>query len=251
MRRLIITSLIAAVGLVTQAAPPDRPFFDTGAAPKLIEPSVHLTGGGSTVFHNYKSAFREIESINTNMGFLGGIGARATFGIRGFLGLTTELNFQVRNYNIDMSVVGSQESTMSAVFINSRQWQVSIPVLITLRFNVAHSVVWNVDFGPYYSYGIGGHQKQSIFVGKINSLGQLVGEQISIKSPYYNSEATFQNSFRRSDWGVHLGTSLSLGPHMMVGARIQAGLKNTSYTRGLVNPRVRNFDVAGMVGWRF
>lgn len=252
MRRLstIILMIILAATAPICASLPEN-FFDNTKSTRLLETSVHLMAGGSTVMQNYKSTFPEIENLNTNTGLMFGAGARATFGLRGWLGLTTELNMMVRNYNIDLSVVGTDVSSMSAVFINSRTYSVSIPVLITVRFNVAHSVRWNIDLGPYYSYGFAGHQKQRLFVGTINELGQMVGEQIDIKSRYYNSPATFQNSFRRSDIGVHFGTSLDLGPHLQVGARVQVGVKNTSFSHGINNPSVRNVDICGMAGWRF
>lgn len=243
-----MTLLLAAAALSASAS---KPFVDYGPANKFIEPSVHVIGGGSTILHNYRSTFGEIENLNTNMGILLGAGGRATFGFRDFFGVSTEFNILARNYNIDMSVVGHNQSSMSAVFINSRTWSFSIPLLLTFRFNVADGLRWNVDAGAYYSYGFAGTQRQRLYVGRINELGQLVAERIDIKSDYYNSPATFQNSFRRSDWGIHIGTSLDIGRHIRVGARLQAGLKNTSFTHGISNPRVRNLDIAGMVGWRF
>lgn len=249
IRAILAMLLMTATMAMTAATKPE--LIDYGPARRFIEPSIHIIGGGSTILHNYRSTFGEIENLNTNMGFLIGGGGRATFGIRDFIGLTTEINFMARNYNMDMSVVGTDQSSMSAVFINSRTYSFSFPVLITFRFNVAHSVRWNVDGGMYYSYGVGGHQNQRIYVGQINELGQLIGERIDIKSDYYSSGATFQNSFRRSDWGLHFGTSLDIGPHIQVGGRVQIGLKNTSFTHGIKNPQVRNFDVTGLVGWRF
>lgn len=234
------------------AASPTTPFFSTEPAQKFIEPSVHLLGGGSSIAHNYKSVFPEIENLNTNMGALYGVGARATFGLRDFLGLTTEINVIGRHYNVDMSVIGEDKSGMGTVFVNSSNYVINIPVLVTLRFNVARSVRWNIDLGPYYSYGFAGQQHQEIYVGRLNELGQIVAERMEVKTDYYNSSATFQNSFRRGDIGVHVGTSLDFGPHFTIGGRIQTGLKNISYTpSGIKNPSVRNFNLAGCLGWRF
>ncbi len=252
LKRIGLTAVAIVMAFSSTFAAEPRPFFDTGAANRFLETSVHLLGGGSTIIQNYRSTFSAIENINTNMGIMAGVGARATFGIKGFLGLTTEMNIVARNYNLDMSVLGSGITSMSAVYINSRAWIANIPVLMTLRFNVARSVVWLIDVGGYYSYGFAGHQRQRYYVGTINELGQLVGERIDVKSPYFSSGKTFQNSFRRGDIGIHIGTGLNLGPHLTVGARLQIGLKNVSFTQnGVKNPHIHNLDINGMIGWRF
>lgn len=187
------------------------------------------------------------------MGFSSGVGGRVTFGLREYLGLTTQANVLCNNYNMDMAVVaGDGSESMSALFINSRSYYFNVPVCMTLRLNVARSVRWNIDLGAYYSYGFAGRQKQTIYYAEISQIGQLVSERIDIKTDYFNSAATFQNSFRRSDIGIHFGTSLNFGPHLCVGFQLQNGFKNISFTQsGLKNPRISNFAMHGMLEWRF
>ena len=227
--------------------------IDFGPAKKSIEVSVHILAGSSGVIQNYKATFPEIKNLNSNMSIAPGIGARATFGLRDYLGITTEANFQSYGYNMDMAVLDDDDSrSMSSVFVNNRMYYFNIPVCMTLRMNVARSVRWNIDLGAYYSYGFAGRQKQDIYHAEISQIGQLVAEKVEIKSDYFRSNATFQNAFKRGDIGIHFGSSLDFGPHLSVGFRLQTGLKNIAYTpSGIKNPAVRNIALQGMLGWRF
>lgn len=225
--------------------------IDFSPSKKFIDIDLHGLVGGSTIMQNYKNSFPEIDSFNTNMGFAGGIGGRATFGLREYLGLTTELNFLVRSYDYNL-VAGTEGSEgVTGAQVDNKTCIFNIPLAITLRMMIARNVKWLVDVGLYYSYGFYGRQKQDIFAGKVNPLGELVVVYQHIKTDYFNSNHTFLNSFRRSDYGFYIGTFLDLGPHLRIGARLQTGFKNTSYSYGVVNPSVRNFDFYGSVGYRF
>lgn len=225
--------------------------IDLSPAKNFLDVDVHALVGGSTVMQNYRNSFPEIDNLNINMGFRGGLGARATFGLREYLGLSTELNLVVRNYN--MSLVAGAEGTegITGVQVDNRTYVINVPVAVTLRFMIAKNVKWLVDAGIYYSYGFSGRQKQDIFAGTVNALGELVTVYEHIKTDYFSSSHTFLNSFRRGDYGIHVGTYLDFGPHLRIGARLQTGLKNTSFSYGVANPSVRNFDFCGSVGYRF
>lgn len=231
------------------ASPADM--LDFGPARKFIDIDVHAIVGGSTILQNYKGSFKEIKNLDASVGLTGGVGARATLGFRDYLGLTTEANFLIRNYDMNMVVGSLSSGTLSGVKLDNDIYIVNIPICLTLRLNVSGKVKWHVDFGGYYSYGFYGRQRQDIFVATTNALGELVTVQSKVNTDYFNSESTFLNSFRRSDYGVHLATFLDFGPHLRVGARMQVGLKNVSYTLGIVNPSVHNFDFGGSVGYRF
>lgn len=224
---------------------------DLSPAKKFLDIDVHALVGGSTVMQNYKKSFPEIDNLNINMGFRGGFGARATFGFREYLGLSTELNFVVRNYN--MNLVAGAEGTdgITGVQVDNRTYVINVPLAMTLRFMVARNVKWLIDVGVYYSYGFAGRQKQDIFAGTVNALGELITVYEHIKTDYFNSSHTFLNSFHRGDYGIHFGTYLDFGPHLRIGARLQTGIKNTSFSYGVANPSVRNFDFCGTVGYRF
>lgn len=227
-------------------------FFQRGPAPKFIETEVHAIAGTATVISNYKSCFPQIENMRTNMGHVLGLGARGVFGLRDYLGFGTEINLIHSSYTMDMAVVSPGTQTMSAVYLNNDMWYANIPVFVSFRFNVAHSVRWNVDCGAYYAFGFAGKQRQVLYRGSVNALDEFVMEKIDRKMDYFHCDDTFENVFLRGDIGFYLGTSLNFGPHLVVGCKAQIGVKNTaSSPNGVEHPQVHNVNFAGTLGYRF
>lgn len=248
LKKILATAFLMLIGVQMVMA---SGMINFGPSKSFIDIDVHAIAGGSAVFQNYKSSFQEIKNLDSSVGLSGGLGARATLGLREYLGLTTEANFLMRNFDMNMVVGSLSSGSLSGVKLDNDIYVVNIPVAMTLRLDVSGKVKWQIDFGGYYSYGIYGRQKQDIFVASTNALGELVTVQSHVKTNYFNSKSTFLNSFRRSDYGIHIATFLDFGPHLRVGARVQFGLKNVSYTRGIVNPSVHNLDFGGSVGYRF
>ncbi len=249
--KIIATSVVALAGALTSASAGDLK-LDTAPASRFIEVDVHALGGGGSVTQNYCKLFPQIENLNVNMGGNFGIGGRAVFGLREYLGLGTAIDFTVTNYDTDMLVYGQADSEgISAAYIDNIIYKVTVPVFVSLRFNVDRSVRWNIDAGLYYSYGLGGRQKQKIFRGEINAMGELVTERENLTTDYYHSGATFINVYNRGDIGVHIGTSLNFGPHLLVGGQLQYGFKNSARKTGVVDPRVHNLSVNAVLGYRF
>ncbi len=246
---VLAMTVLAVMSVVVEDA--SARFVDYSAPSKFIEVDVHALGGGSSVTQNYRGCFPQIQNLNVNMGYSLGVGARAVFGFRNYLGFGTELDLLLNNYNIDMAVLGSDNMSMSAVFVDNRFYYVNIPVFMSFRFNVAKSVRWNVDAGMYYAYGIGGTQKQRIYRADINEMEELVPQVVNIKTGYFHSRETFINSFNRGDLGVHLGTSLNFGPHLVVGCKFQIGIKNSARENGIINPNIHNYNLHGVIGYRF
>lgn len=247
----LILSLLAFAASPLQARQTADDFVDFSPAQKLLRVQVQALAGGATITQNYKKVFPAITNQNINMGNSWGIGAKAIFGIREYLGFGTAANLFINNYNIDMAIIGDDRLSMSAAFINNRNFTVNIPVFINFRFNVAKSVAWNIETGLFYSYGFAGHQKQRIYRAEINSMDEFIPELESIRTDYYKSPRTLFNSFRRSDIGIHIGTSLDFGPHLNVGVQSQVGFKNASISTGVANPSIHNISMHALIGYRF
>ncbi len=226
-------------------------FIDYGPASSLLEIEVHAMAGGSTVGQNYNKIYPRIQAHNVNMGNSWGVGAKAVFGLRNYLGLGTAANVMWNNYNIDMAVVGDDNMSMSAVFIENRNFTFNVPVFMSLRFNVAHSVRWNLDLGAFYSFGFAGRQKQKIYRAEINAVDELVPEMQTVSTDYYHSPRSLFNVFNRSDIGIHFATSINFGPHLSVGFQTQCGMKNAARSGGVDNPSVHNYTLHGVIGYRF
>ncbi len=156
---------IAACAFLWGAAPAatSQNFVDFGPAEKFIEPEIHVLAGSSSVTQNYRSCFPEIKDLNINMGFSGGIGGSAVFGLSNFLGLGTSLDIMVNNYNVDMAVVGPNNLSVSSLFINNRAYYLNIPVFVSFRFNPMRSMRWILNAGFYYGFGFAGYQHRQTY----------------------------------------------------------------------------------------
>lgn len=250
-RKLKALFLSAAITVAAVPAAQAADFVDFARASRLIEVDVHALGGMSSVIQNYQSKFPQIQNLNQNLGGSFGLGFRAVFGVRGYLGFGTALDIVTNTYNIDMAVIGSDKSSMSAVFIDNRNFYANIPVFVSFRFNVDRSVRWSVDAGLYYAYGFAGTQKQRIYRAETNAMNEMVPQFQYVRTDYFHSPATFINAYNRGDLGLHLATGINFGPHLVVGVRYQLGIKNSSRSIGVINPGVHNQCFHGVVGYRF
>ena len=247
LRKLMAAFAVATLSLTASA----KDFIDYSPAKRLLEVDVHALVGSSTVTQNYRSCFPQIQNINSNMGISLGVGARAVFGIREWIGFGTAIDLSLNNYNMDMTVIDRENQGMSAIYVDNHMYKLNVPVFVSFRFKVDRNVRWNVDAGLYYNYGIGGRQKQQIYRAEINELDELVSQNVTIRTDYYHSRATFVNGFNRGDIGLHLGTSLNFGKHLVVGCQFQIGFKNQARSLGVINPNIHNLGLHGMIGYRF
>lgn len=245
--RCLLTFVLCLASLVSRAGD----FVDFSKANRFIEVDVHALAGVSSIFQNYQTKFPQIQNLNINNGGSFGVGGKAVLGIRNYLGFGTAIDVLVNNYNYDMAILGSDNMSMSSVFIDNRNFFVNIPVFLSFRFNVDNNVRWNVDLGMYYAYGFAGTQKQRIYRAQINAMDELVPELVNLKTDYFHSSSTFISPFNRGELGLHLATSLNFGKHLIVGARMQIDFKNSARHSGIETPYVRPFYFHGTIGYRF
>lgn len=249
LSKRIILPLIACV--LTLCSVHGQCMIDTARASKVVEVDAHILAGGSSVIQNYQHKFPQIKNMNTNTGGSFGAGFRAVFPIRRFIGFGTGIDIMLHNYNMDMTVMGNDNASMSAVFIDNRMWYMNFPLFVSLRLDVDRRVRWDIDLGMYYAYGFAGVQRQRIYRADINAMDEIVPQLENVKTGYFHSNATFINVFNRGDIGLHLATSLNFGPHLMVGGRLQIGCKNSARANGVLNPSVHNITFNGVLGYRF
>lgn len=252
LRKSTLTTAIAALlALCTAGSVAAQGFVNTAPAERFVDFDIHLSAGGSGIIQNYASKFEQIRELTNSMGVQYGVGASAVFSFNSLVGLGTELNILLNHTRLNMMVASGQSSTVSSIFLRNNSVYVNVPVFMRFRFSISDAVKWDVMGGAYYSYGISGKQKQSIYNASLNSLDQLVPQMVMSEPDYFNSASTFISSYRRSDYGIHMGTGLRLGNHISVGFICQLGLKNISFTSGLVNPSIHNYSVSGRVGYVF
>lgn len=253
LRLTAIALLTAISALALPVAASAQRFFDPGPADKFLRLEVHGLAGGSTILQNYAGSFDEITSYDQHMGFSGGAGAVATFGLRDWLGLATEFNFLASNSSATVMMAGQPATPYAAVTLKNRYYTINIPVYVKINFNLATRVRWNLIGGIYYSLGLAGHQTQNVYTSYVNSLGQLINIHETLKPDYYRSSGAFINSSLRADWGIIFGTGIEASSRVSVGFRALIGLRNMAYITdsGTTRPSVHNTALYATLGYLF
>lgn len=248
IRRLLLPVLMILVNCFTASADDDAT-VDAVQSKNFLNIEVHALIGGSYMTDNYPSCYPEISDLNTTLGPAAGIGVGAQFNLTRTIGLGTELNFTRNSFKMDMAVVGPQ--SVSNVFQRNTYYKLDIPVYIRLNFDLACDVVWNVDGGLYYIYGLEGKQRSNIYDTRSNDLGQLMLSMTPIRADFYNDTDAFINSYDRGDIGLHLASGLTFREHFCIGIQAHIGFSNVAHSTGLVKPDMHTMDFRATVGWRF
>lgn len=217
------------VALMATAAAGAVPFINHGKPVDLLNLNVHVMVGGAEVTQNFMSTYPEISELDMSMGTSLGFGATAEISFTDFLGLGVQTNVVINNYRTNLAVANDDGQSMSSVFIKNHYYTLNFPVYFTTRFNLGSMVRWNVDAGLYYSYGLGGNSKATIFNAQKNDLGQLTQTVSRQKADYYNSDRAFLTSSYRSDIGLHLATGFLIARKVHLGLSFQIGFKNVSH----------------------
>lgn len=251
MKSRIAALIFAIASAVTAAAAGSVPFVDTSKSPDFFDINIHALVGGSYVTNNYTDIFPQISDINSSMRMAWGAGAGATFNVNRFFGFGTELNLTFNSTRTTFNVASEDSRHLSDVYLRNNFRYINIPFFVTFRFHLAPQVKWNVDGGLYYSYGVGGKQKSTIYTATVNDLGQLILNGSTVKSDYFNDPGCFLNSYLRGDIGLHLATGLTFHNRVNIGIRLQTGLKNVARSYGVANPSSHNFNFFASVGYIF
>lgn len=250
---IVLLSLVASCVLCHASSPTSsRAFVDRSRPAKTVDVGVHALVGGSYITDNYANCFPEIRQANSNMGVAYGAGAGVTLLIREYFGFGTELDIVANHQNTNVFTSNAELSSASNIYMRNSYVYCNIPVFVSWRFNVATTVRWILDTGLFYSYGLSGNQRQTIYRATLNALGQMVYNINEFKTDFFRSIDTFQNAFHRSDIGIYLGSSLVFNDHFVIGARARFGLRNMAYVpNGITCPRMHNINFMLQVGWRF
>lgn len=217
---------------------------------QLLEIDVHAMVGGSYVTENYMDCYPEISDLNSNMGLALGVGLGVKFNLTRTLGLGTGLNYVRNRTTLDMAVTGEGASSISNVFQRNTYYTFDVPVYISFAPYISNGVKWNFDLGMYYSYGVRGTQKSTIYDAKTNELGQLMTSRTVLEKDYYKDGA-FINSFKRADMGLYLSTGITFFGHLKLGVRSHIGFKNVAKSSGLRHPNSHNISFMAIAGWVF
>lgn len=204
-------------GLLCVASASASDFFSKEAPSRMLNLGVHVGVNTSnrTVGDGVFSAYNH-NSWGT--GFDAGI--TADLNIRDYISIQPGFFFQSRSgdycyvdetamYYIPSPDASGLSSTYKDTQVGHiRSYHFDIPIMVALHFNVTPMVRWNVEAGPYVSFKLHSNEGDRISVEGYSPTGDL-------RDYYLNAKGV--------DFGVKMGTSLTIRNHYNVGAHYQAG----------------------------
>lgn len=189
-------------------------FFDTGAASQLFTVGARVGVSTSNVSLN-KNVFDVWNKNSWGTGFTAG--AVADINFKNYLSIQPGVFFESRSgdyaylCNFIPSGGGNAQNTFTQVG-HLRSYNLTIPVLAAVHFNVSEKVRWNVELGPYFQIFLK-HKNDNncIFPRAFDASGS------SLFEPMNQSKA---------DFGFKMGTSLDIYTHYTIGVHYLAGCLN-------------------------
>ncbi len=162
-------------------------------------------------------------------------GAVVDLNVRNFFSIRPGLLFENRSYDYRQISYSDNEKSVTARLGHTRRNSLTVPVLASFHFNISKAVKWDVEAGPYFTFGVGSGKNNVTYVTAGSSPSTY--SHIDGKSDYYGSES---NQAKKFDCGLQFGTGVEVLGHYVF---------NLSYQRGLRN--VANNGSLKTKGWTF
>lgn len=252
LRKLSLRLVAALAALSCGMGVNAQKFIDHGPASRFLTLDAHALIGGVEVLQNYGSTFPEISELDVSMSTALGVGMGAEMSFSDFLSLGLQGNFLINNYRVNMAVANDAGPSMTNCFVRNHFYTFNFPVYLSTHYNLGEVVRWNVDLGMYYSYGVGGSQKATLYNARVNDLGQLVTSLTHQDNRYFNSREALLTSSYRSDIGLHVATGFTFSQLIKFSIATQIGFKNVSHVyNGVQRPNLHNFNFLCSLGWCF
>lgn len=197
----LATSLICLVAVSAASA---QEWVDTGEADDLLSYGVRVGFNTSNATRTKNGSVANLDAWGT--GFNAGV--VVNLNINNALSLQPGFFFQSRSHDYSY-VLDYPEEAMPNVHeyghTLSRSFQV--PVMGIFKINPMENMVWSIEFGPYFNFGLSGSDKGT------QEIGTALREY---------SDGYFDNR-KKFDFGFKMGTGLQVFDHYYLGIHYEAG----------------------------
>lgn len=200
--RLLATILTAASVFYASASD----FFSTEKSEELITfgARIGVNTSNATVSDNVAQSYN-VSGWGT--GFDAGVVCNLNF--RDYLSLQPGVYFQSRSNDYSYVFPVSGDSSYLTQLGHFRSYNLVIPVMGVVHFNITDRVRWNVGAGPYVSFCLGSDRTNRV---------TLASNQAAAYLPPFNQKP------KGVDLGIKLGTSINVFDHYYFGIHYMAGL---------------------------
>lgn len=229
MKRILLTLLLSASAWLSVGA---VDFMDTNPCENLFRLGVRM---------GVNTTNRTVDVVGYNRqnwgtGFDAGI--VADLNIREYIAIQPGVFFQSRSGSYTFISRSNQISSPDHYLIQAghhRSYNVSIPVMVSMRFNLSETLRWQVEAGPYFSVVMGSKYWNDELLS--------TGEKLEYKPYFTQKPATL-------DFGLKFGTGMEIADHYYLGVHYMAGLTK-AYKNGWVEDNFLQVFGGHTKGWTF
>lgn len=196
-------------------------FLDAGLPDRLFVLGVRAGVNTSNLSDNYSSSIQDMRWTHNQWKAGMSMGLVCDINIRNFLTLQPGFFFQRRNHDYKYMLTNDNADYITYYEGNRSSTYFQIPILASVRTKINEYIQWQVDFGPYFLYGLGGDDKYECL--SIQMLSELERVQsFTNKKDYFGDDGAVKDY----DWGFKIGTGLVILEHYYVGVHYEAGCRN-------------------------
>lgn len=181
-------------------------FFSTEPAKSTLAFSARLGVNTSNSTIHRPDIIDDMESWGA--GFTGGMAVDIMF--RDWFAIQPAIFYESRSHRYTYILHQNINSTDGIAIGHTLDYTFNIPVLFSARFNISHNLRWSLDFGPYFTFGIGKHDKGEFMQGET----------------FYRYNDGYYKSRRRTTAGLKMGTGIQFNSHYYFGVHYLAGTTN-------------------------
>lgn len=206
MKRLILTTIFAAVtGVTALASPP----FTLGVR----------AGFNSSNYTETRSAMN-LNQPQWKKGFIAGVEMDMPL----LVGVHLAPGFFFDHRNNEYTMIDGNTHTYGHVSSSWFQFQ----LMASYHVSLLSFATLQLDFGPYVSYGIDGNDKYYT-ITYYDPMPPITSANISV--PTFGSDGMYF----RTDWGFKTGMGFTVASHYYVGAHYIIGARNLSWHKSVID----------------
>lgn len=227
------------------------PVYDASHPSRFVRFSPVIAVGGASALNNYRSAIPGLTDMQTAPGLMLRAGLHVDFMIHRSLAITTGLEGSVNNANMAIGILDNSSNTISSLFLDNRYFEVTVPVMVSVRFNMGWRLKSVFGAGIFLSQGVSGTTKASGYTSGINSIGQPMVDHLYYSKDYYDDHMPVINSVKDFDFGPRIITGVLYRDRWSYNIVFQTGVPNLARYHNVLDIRYRHISLAMELGYTF
>jgi opacity protein-like surface antigen len=248
LKEIALATMAIAAMMPAKAAD----FIDASKPEKQIEIGARLGINTANQSVNFDEIFSNVKQGMTDWRTGFDAGVVVDLNLTNFFTLQPGFILQDRAYRYSVAAADKSTGALSEMFGSTRSTNLQIPMLASLRFNVAEKVRWQVDFGPYISLGLGGHNKIESYKNTVDNTAIKI-EYTNYSNDFYGDSDGKIVGNKKFDWGLKMGTGFTYNRIYYFGIHYSAGCRNVGQKHSdfNANPNVKNKEWDFSIGYNF